>query len=274
VCLEPVCHYCGADRRCADCTNPAAPVRHVDGLGVCDRCALRRTLDRLLPEQTAEPLRRLRQAILAAEPVATRAWLNRPRTTSILADLHHGRVEFSHAALDALPAGRDLEHLRAVLVAAGALPTDPHRLLDRLADQLTDTIGGYGEPDRRVLHTWIRWRLLARLRRTADTGADLTGPIYHARATVGQVTDSSPTCTARAVLWRPANKLIWTSSSPRRRPPAATSARFSPGHSAAGIYLARCSYRPAGGEPWPPPPMPSSGGASPDDWCTTTARHR
>ncbi|MEH1129420.1 hypothetical protein [Micromonospora sp. CPCC 206061] len=183
------CHHCRADRQCADCHNPAAPVRHVDGLGVCDRCALRRTLDRLLPEQTAEPLRRLRQAILAADPVATRAWLMRPRTTSILADLHHGRLEFSHAALDALPVGRDLEHLRALLVAAGALPTDPHRLLDRLAVELTDTIGGCGEPDRRVLHTWIRWRLLARLRRTADTGADLTAPIYHARATVGQVTD-------------------------------------------------------------------------------------
>jgi hypothetical protein len=183
------CHHCRADRRCADCNNPAAPVRHVDGLRVCDRCALRRTLDRLLPEQTTEPLRRLRQAILAAEPVATRAWLNRPRTTSILADLHDGRLEFRHTALDALPAGRDLEHLRALLVAAGALPTDPHRLLDRLAAELTDTIGGCGEPDRRVLHTWIRWRLLARLRRTADTGADLTAPIYHARATVGQVTD-------------------------------------------------------------------------------------
>jgi hypothetical protein len=184
------CHHCRVhgDRRCADCGAPATPMRDIDGVGVCDRCALRRTLDQILPEQTTAPLRQLRQAILSAEPGATRAWLTRPRTSTILADLHHGRLDYSHTALDTQPAGRDLEHLRALLVAAGALPADPHRLLDRLADELTAALGDCVEPDRRVLRSWIRWRLLARLRRTADTGIDLTAPIYHARATLAQVT--------------------------------------------------------------------------------------
>ena len=184
------CHHCRtrSDRRCTDCGAPATPMRDIDGVGVCDQCALRRTLDRLLPEQTSTPLRQLRQAILAAEPAATRAWLARPRTTTILTDLHHGRLECSHTALDSQPPGRDLEHLRSLLVAAGVLPSDPHRLIDRLADELTGAIGECGEPDRRVLRSWIRWRLLARLRSTVDTGAELTAPIYHARATVGQVT--------------------------------------------------------------------------------------
>lgn len=184
------CHHCRTlgERRCADCGEPATPMRDIDGVGVCDQCALRRTLDRLLPEQTSTPLRQLRQAILAAEPGATRAWLNRPRTATILANLHHGRLKCSHTALDTQPPGRDLEHLRALLVAAGALPADPHRLIDRLADELTVAIGDCGEPDRRVLRSWIRWRLLTRMRRAADTGAELTAPIYHARATVGQVT--------------------------------------------------------------------------------------
>lgn len=184
------CHHCRSrsDRRCADCGGPATPMRQIDGVGVCDQCALRRTVDRLLPEQTSAPLLRLRQAILAAEPAATRAWLTRPRTTAILADLHHGRLDCSHTALDAQPGARDLEHLRALLAAAGALPADPHRLLDRLADELAAAIGECVEPDRRVLRSWIRWRLLARLRRAADTSADLTAPIYHARATVAQVT--------------------------------------------------------------------------------------
>lgn len=184
------CHHCRTrgERRCADCGEPATPMRDIDGVGVCDQCALRRTLDRILPEQTAAPLQQLRQAILAAEPGATRAWLNRPRTATILADLHHGRIECSHTALDTQPPGRDLEHLRALLVAAGTLPADPHRLIDRLADELTVAIGDCQDPDRRVLRSWIRWRLLARLRSAADTGAELTAPIYHARATVGQVT--------------------------------------------------------------------------------------
>jgi hypothetical protein len=184
------CHHCRtrSDRRCADCSEPATPMRDIDGVGVCDQCAPRRTLDQLLPEQTSTPLQQLRQAILAAEPGATRAWLNRPRTATILADLHHGRLECSHTALDTQPPGRDLEHLRALLVAAGALPADLHRLIDRLAEELTAAIGDCEEPDQRVLRSWIRWRLLARLRSAADNGAELTAPIYHARATVAQVT--------------------------------------------------------------------------------------
>jgi hypothetical protein len=184
------CHHCRGrgERRCADCGDPATPMRQIDGVGVCDRCALRRTLDPILPEQTSAPLRRLRQAILAAEPAATRSWLTRPRTTMILTDLHHGRLDCSHTTLDTQPPGRDLEHLRALLVVAGALPADPHRLLDRLDDELTAAVGDCVEPDRRVLRSWIRWQLLARLRRAADARADLTAPIYHARATVAQVT--------------------------------------------------------------------------------------
>ncbi|MFC4071921.1 hypothetical protein [Actinoplanes subglobosus] len=184
------CHHCRTrgERRCVDCGEPATPMRDIDGVGVCDQCALRRTLDRILPEQTSAPLRQLRQAILAAEPGATRAWLTRPRAATILGDLHHGRLECSHTALDTQPPGRDLEHLRALLVAAAALPADPHRLIDRLAEELTGAVSDCGEPDRRVLRSWIRWRLLARLRNAADIGAELTAPIYHARATVGQVT--------------------------------------------------------------------------------------
>jgi hypothetical protein len=172
------CHHCRArrDRRCADCGDPATPMRQIDDVGVCDRCA-----------------------------------------------------------------------------------------------ELTTTIGDCYEPDRRIVLTWIRWRLLARLRRAAYTGTDLTAPIYHARATVGQVTapPSSPACTTQGAPWPPANKPTLMRSSPPHRPLAATSVRFSPGHNTAGTYPARCSYRPAAGDHWQRPPMPGSGGASPDDWCTT-----
>jgi hypothetical protein len=47
-----------------------------------------------------------------------------------------------------------VKHRRALLVAAAALPADPHRLIDRLADELTVAIGDCGEP---TVWTWYSW---------------------------------------------------------------------------------------------------------------------
>ena len=154
---------------------------------MCDPCALRRDLDRLLPVQTTPPLQRLREAILAAEPEATRHWLARPRTSSLLAALHNGHMQCTHAALDTLPPGPDLEHLRALLIAVGALPTDPHRLVDRLGEDLTALTHDLADGDRHTIQAWLRWRVLAQLRRAADAGRDLTTAIHNARATTAQV---------------------------------------------------------------------------------------
>jgi hypothetical protein len=154
---------------------------------VCQRCALRRALDRFLPAGTTPALHQLREAILAAEPEATLNWLAQPRSGTTLAALHDGRMQCTHAALDMLPPGRDLEHLRALLVAAGALPTDPHRLVDRLANDLAALLPGLADTDRRVVQAWLRWRVLAQLRRAAGTGRDITTAIHHARATTTQV---------------------------------------------------------------------------------------
>jgi len=92
-----------------------------------------------------------------------------------------------HAALDQLPPGRDLQHLRALLVAAGALPADPHRLVERLSAELSPLLEEVPEVDRRTVQAWLRWRVLAQLRRGADRGRDLTTAIHNARATLNQV---------------------------------------------------------------------------------------
>jgi hypothetical protein len=184
-----LCRTCRdrAARHCLDCGACAAPLRQVDGGEVCDPCALRRDLDLVLPAQTTPPLQRLREAILGAEPEHTRQWLARPRAGSLLAALHDGHLPCTHAALDALPPGRDLDHLRALLVACGALPVDPHRIVDRLGEQLTATLRELPDGDRRTVQTWLRWRVLARLRHGADAGSDLTTAIHNARATTAQV---------------------------------------------------------------------------------------
>jgi hypothetical protein len=90
-------------------------------------------------------------------------------------------------ALDALPPGRDLDHVRALLIAAGVPPTDTHRLVDRLGKELATLIDGLGDGDRRTVQAWLRWRVLAQLRRAADTGRGLSTAIHIARATTTQV---------------------------------------------------------------------------------------
>jgi hypothetical protein len=113
--------------------------------------------------------------------------LAQPRSGTTLAALHDGRMRCTHAALDALPPGRDLEHLRSLLVAAGVLPNDAYRLVDRLADELTALLRDLADTDRRIVQAWLRWRVLAQLRRAADTGRDLTTAIHNVRATTTQV---------------------------------------------------------------------------------------
>jgi hypothetical protein len=183
------CWFCRqrAACRCDDCAGPALPRRRLNGRGLCDRCASRHRLDDVLPPTTSPPLQRLRQAILAADPSATRQWLVRARTRSILTALHHGDLDATHAALDALPGGRDLDHLRDLLVASGVLPQEPTRRIDQLAEELLAHLHGLPDADRHAVHAWIRWRVLARLRRTADTGRNLAGSIATARATTVQV---------------------------------------------------------------------------------------
>lgn len=73
-----------------------------------------------MPDDDNGPWHRLRVAILAANPLTTRWWLARERTATVLAGLRSGRIHLEHAALDQLRPGRDLEHLRALLVTAGA----------------------------------------------------------------------------------------------------------------------------------------------------------
>jgi len=184
-----LCRTCRerAGRHCLDCGSSATPMHRVDGGEVCDRCALRHDVNRFLPAQTTPPLQRLREAILAAEPETTRSWLTRPRAGNLLAALHDGRLKCTHAALDTLSPGRDLDHLRALLVAAGVLPTDAQRVVDRLGEELAIVIDQLADGDRRCVRAWLRWRVLARLRQAADAGHDLTRTIHYARATTAQV---------------------------------------------------------------------------------------
>lgn len=165
-----------------DCDRVTVHQFGVDSGWACDRCALKRHVDQIVPAQPAGALADLRPALLAAEPLTTTRWLI--RTQALLRDLDQRRVELDHRVLDGLPRRPAVEYLRALLIAADILPPDTDGALRRFESDLVDLIGAVDEPDRTLLSRWVRWEVLARLRRRHDQGRTLTASIGNARRQV------------------------------------------------------------------------------------------
>jgi hypothetical protein len=119
-------------------------------------------------------LRALRHDIATAEhPITAHRWLTKPPAVAILSDLATGRMPLTHEAFDTLPKRQIHEHLRQTLVAVGALPERDEELI-RLERSLTDFLTVQQDPLRRkVLHRYLIWHLLRRLR-TRNNGRPTT----------------------------------------------------------------------------------------------------
>jgi len=114
-------------------------------------------------------LRALRREIATAEhPDTAMLWLTNPSITPVLAGLAAGRIPLTHRALDSLPQTRALAHLRQTLVAIGALPGRDEEMT-RLEAFLAALIESQpGTERRRLLHTYLTWHLVRRLRSRND----------------------------------------------------------------------------------------------------------
>jgi hypothetical protein len=99
----------------------------------------------------------------ARRPRSVIRWLQTSPGAAVLAELADGRLELSHAALDALPPARWVPHLRALLVVAGALPARDELTAGFAAwlDGLLATIPVAA--DRWALSLFARTRLLPHL---------------------------------------------------------------------------------------------------------------
>lgn len=131
------CRWCreNQNKHCADCRRSGVGLLGYDGTRVCQACALRRELDKVIPAEPAGALAPLRPVILAAEPLTTRRWLRRAH--DLLTGLDQGLVPLDHSTLDDLPHTKSVEHLRALLVAAEILPPDPAGPIRRLENSST-----------------------------------------------------------------------------------------------------------------------------------------
>jgi len=167
----PACPACGEEAR----IRPGRP---------CLRCALRRRLTELLDNgsgETRPELRAFHDSLASIDrPATALRWLDNNRDSVVLRQLATGERPLAHAALDELPDGKPVEHLRAILVATGALPPrDEH--LARLESWISWSIAERPDPEQRqLLHRYAVWHVLRRLRTRLNSA--------HATTTAGQVT--------------------------------------------------------------------------------------
>ncbi|HKT05506.1 MAG TPA: hypothetical protein VJT31_38805 [Rugosimonospora sp.] len=171
---QPLCAACTRDdpgfwRSCSNCGQPGR-IRS----GRCARCTIRQRLREVLGDETGQirpHLQALHDALAATDRTNTvAAWLD-GASASVLRGLDAGD-QLTHAALDELPDGKPIEHLRSVLVAIGSLPPrDEH--MARLERWITHMVTQRQNADeRKLLHRYALWHVVRRLRgriASADT---------------------------------------------------------------------------------------------------------
>jgi hypothetical protein len=168
---EPLCARClNPDpafwKRCASCQQTWQL-----STAECTRCCLNRRLKEAFTPPggaVAPELDRLREAMVRVDrPDLMLDWLKNPAVRRTLQDVT-ARGAITHEALDALPPGRTLVHVRSMLVAAGALPARDERLT-ALERWISQVIAGQADPgDRQALRGYAAWHHLRRLRGRLD----------------------------------------------------------------------------------------------------------
>ncbi len=166
----PLCATCTRPdpafwRTCPNCRQPG---RIHNGRRECARCTLQRRLRKLLSDDNGQirpELHALHDNLASYErPSTVQRWLDKDTGAAILRDIATGQRPLSHAALDELPAGKPVEHLRSILVATAALPARDEQMA-RLERWITLLIATRADSDEQhLLRRYGLWHLLRRLR--------------------------------------------------------------------------------------------------------------
>ncbi|MFF1345956.1 hypothetical protein ACFVZJ_08140 [Streptomyces sp. NPDC058322] len=153
----PVCGPCTAPdaelwRPCPTC----GAAERLRAAGSCPRCTWRQRLDELLTSASgsiSSKLQALHHALAGTERAGTALrWLSGGIVSTVLSDLGSGRRPLTHEALDELPEGKVVEHIRSVLVATGALPQRDEQMI-RLERHVKDLVTSHATAEgRKILH--------------------------------------------------------------------------------------------------------------------------
>lgn len=178
-----------AERRCQSC-NRQAPRTWMTGRWLCQRCALSVDLDAHLGpiDGLAPELIAVRAAIASADnPTQVRKWLRATTGGAVLAQLAAGELALTHQALNSHGDDRSVAHLRALLVAADALPAED-RSVDRFEEFSTALVATITDAkDAKVVRAWLRWQVLPRLRARREAGTSMAHSAHNARAALRRV---------------------------------------------------------------------------------------
>ena len=162
---------------CSTCTVPGAefwracPGCGQEGriaLGQCKTCRLRGELREMLtgPDGAISPALQGLYGNLAdhERPSTVLAWLGKGAVTTVLREIAAGQRALSHEALDELPDGKPLRHLRTILVATGTLPPRDEQMA-RLEAWIAQAVAERPDAgERRLLHQYATWHVVRRLR--------------------------------------------------------------------------------------------------------------
>ncbi|WP_371665811.1 site-specific integrase [Streptomyces sp. NBC_01241] len=182
-----VCSGCGGsglvrggtlqDPLCARCVNPDPAFwkrcRVCDTTwqlttAPCTRCSLDARLREVFTAadgSTAPELDRLRERLVQVDhPNYAITWLRKANVQSTITALVREHPKITHAALDAMPPSKTLDHFRSMLISTGALEFRDEGLV-RLEREVDETITRYSPGEhQRALRGFIDWHLLRRLR--------------------------------------------------------------------------------------------------------------
>lgn len=166
---DPICGPCAGSPQDYLCTNcGTAGEQHFAGL--CKRCSLVIAAERILTSESGTIRSELAglPAALSAHGRAdsTMRWLDRSIPKALLTSLANGET-VSHASLDDCPPGQAREHLRALLIAAGVLPSRD-QYAERLETWVDEYIAELPRHHAALIRPYANWMVLRTVRRRAQ----------------------------------------------------------------------------------------------------------
>lgn len=179
----PMCADCagiGADFHCRQCGTEGEIFRR----GICARCALRDELTGQLlsavPPKSRDAAEKLIDAFCGSgRPESIFTWKRSPTVHRLLTGIGDGTIAVSHDGLDALEPNRAVEHLRAILINARALPRrDPY--LAQFQLWIEAKLAPLPDQIAQPVRQFATWHHLRRIRGLTDQGP-VRGPVHSAK---------------------------------------------------------------------------------------------
>jgi hypothetical protein len=185
---EPTCLRCSGVPLKLSCSGCGEEAWLAKG-ATCWRCLLREMVDGHLSGSDGHvppALRPMAEAICSMpRPNSGVTWMRaNPKVGELLSGLGNGSIKLTHDSLDALPASRTVEYLRALLITHGALPQRDRRLAT-FQRWLDDTINRIDKPEhKQLVDRFARWHHLRELRQQADRAPVEAGPVLRAKQSI------------------------------------------------------------------------------------------